>query len=52
MHKYGSNNAAFESVWLGSLGLERQTTLSSAGSAALRVSGAGDSYDALLMRQT
>ena len=50
--KYGSR-AAFESVWFGSLGLERQTTLSSVGSAALCDSGAAaDSYGALLMRPT
>ena len=50
--KYGSR-AAFKSVWFGSLGLERQTTLSSAGSAALCDSGASaDSYGALLMRRT
>ena len=34
------SRAAFESVWFGSLGLERQTTLSSAGCAALCDSGA------------
>ena len=42
----------FESVWFGSLGLERQTALSSAGSAALCDSGAAaDSYGANLMHK-
>ena len=41
---------AFESVWFGRLGLERQTTLSSAGSAVLcDVGAAADSYGVLVM---
>ena len=50
--RYG-RRAAFESVWFGRLGLERQTTLSSAGSAALcDVGAAADSYGVLVMCRT
>ena len=45
--------AAVQSVWFGSLGLEQQTKLSLAGSAALCDSGAAvDLYGALLLSQT
>ena len=48
-----AQRAAFESVWFGSLGLERPTTLNSAGSVALcDVGAAADSHGALVMCRT
>ena len=53
MRRTYDRRAAFESVQFGRLDLERQTTLNSAGSAALCDNGAAtDSYGVLLMRRT